>query len=81
MHCFCLLTIHETGGHTKPPRLSLARESRRIFFCEEEMFSELLSCSLMSEEAFIAKVFIQMLPMDAVWRERILLALSGCGVA
>ena len=27
MHCFRLLTIHETDGHTKPPRLSDQRIS------------------------------------------------------
>lgn len=34
----------------------------------------------MSEETFVTKVFVQMFPMDAVWRERILLALGGSGI-
>ncbi len=42
---------------------------------------KLLFCSLISEEAFITKIFVQMLPVDAVWRERILLTLGGCCVA
>ena len=41
----------------------------------------MLSCGLMVEEAFVTKVFVQMLPMDAVWRERILLAFGGCSIA
>ena len=33
------------------------------------------------EEAFVAKIFVQMLPVDAVRRERVLFALGGCGIA
>ena len=46
-----------------------------------ESVSEQLSHVLMSEETFVTKVFVQMFPMDAVWRERILLALGGSGIA
>ncbi len=35
----------------------------------------------MPEESFVTQVFVLMLPMDAVWRERILLALGGRGIA
>ena len=40
----------------------------------------MLSCYSVPEEAFEAQVFVQVLPVDAIGRERVLFALAGRGI-